>query len=657
MQDWMRKHRRLIMFFILIFIGIPFVFMYGVPAMRSAQEAHQDNVIAQVGGVPLMESEFRRNLEAAASARARANGERPTYQELDADGTVQRVLEQMIDTALVKIQEQERGFSVDESLLAKQMQQWDIFRDENGQFNAQAWNEWIGSVQRWDDIYDEMQAAVARQVFLGTVSAPAKRVLDRKVEKELRSDHTSIQVRYAKVEMPITSTEEEIQAHYEDNPDMYRLPTQHVAEFVAIPLTPDMPDLAWELVERARAGEDFSELAEAYSDQAEPPGGDMGWRSVEAFAAPHVTPLFALEVGEVSDPVLGPTGYHIYRNEEERTNEQTGEFEVRGRQIVLHARLEGEERQARERLGEEISERLRDGDDPETVAAEYGLALMRTNAYDRASTEIENVDPNDIFQFRSQTITNKETPWKPVAARNSIYLSHIVETIEGDVQPLDDVRESVVETIAGERKRTEAYREELAEYADKIKGSIQSLDDITSVFPELEVEIGETESPFTRNDMLFQQQIYVQTSSIFNALEDAGAGDIGGPLAGFFGDQWFFELVERTEPSEEELAELEEEREAITERLTQTAQFELISDYTKDLRERMLASVRYTQDNRAFDRILGRDWDDSVETPAAPEGEAAIEPLAAPDDSDDADAGAEDAAEDADAPSDEAVAE
>ncbi|HOH29314.1 MAG TPA: SurA N-terminal domain-containing protein, partial [Candidatus Hydrogenedentes bacterium] len=59
MQDWMRKHRRLIMFFVLIFICIPFIFMFGMPSGSNPRQAPVDNVVATVGGVPIMESEFR----------------------------------------------------------------------------------------------------------------------------------------------------------------------------------------------------------------------------------------------------------------------------------------------------------------------------------------------------------------------------------------------------------------------------------------------------------------------------------------------------------------------------------------------------------------------------------------------------------------------
>lgn len=616
MQDWMRKHRRLIMFFILIFIGIPFVFMFGMPSPQDrGQQSSQDGAIAQVGGIPLSEAEFRRNLDAAAAMRRGQDGETPSYQQLDEDGTVQRVIENMVDMALFKLQEAQRGFTVNEPLLSNQMQKWEMFQDENGRFNHQAWNEWVGSVTRWSDIYDEMQGAVARQVFLGTVTAPAGRVLEAKIDEELRADHTKLRVKFAKIEPVVVPQDEELLKHYEENPDMYRRPEQHIAEFITLSLAPEMPENALELVERARQGEDFAVLADTYSALSMPEGGEMGWRAEEEFMAAHLRPLFDLLPGEVSDPIAGPTGYFIYKNEEERVNEETGAREIFARQIVLNASLNSTEIEAREQRANELATRIQGGEDPAVVASDAGLELKQSGTFDRTSETIENVDLNDVFQFRSQVVSQKETPWTPIRARNNIYLTHIIETREGDIPEFEEVRDRARENVISDKRRTDEYRAEVEKYTTSIKGQVASLEQINERFPELQVVVGETGEPFTRKDTLFQHQVYVQANLIHDAFKDAAPGTVAGPLSGFFGDAWFFELVEMIQPTSEELAALEDERNEIRERMTQTASYELIADYTKDLRERMLASVPFQQDVAALNRILGRDRTPSQEEP------------------------------------------
>ncbi len=70
--------------------------------------------------------------------------------------------------------------------------------------------------------------------------------------------------------------------------------------------------LAQQLAERARKGEDFAELAKEYSDgPSGPRGGELGtWvkgRMIPEFDAA----MESLKIGEVSDPVETPFGYHV----------------------------------------------------------------------------------------------------------------------------------------------------------------------------------------------------------------------------------------------------------------------------------------------------------------------------------------------------------
>ena len=76
--------------------------------------------------------------------------------------------------------------------------------------------------------------------------------------------------------------------------------------------------LAGELAAKARAGEDFGELAKQYSNgPSAPRGGSLG-----VFPSGRMVPAFSaacamLGVGEVSDPVETQFGYHVIRRDHE----------------------------------------------------------------------------------------------------------------------------------------------------------------------------------------------------------------------------------------------------------------------------------------------------------------------------------------------------
>ncbi len=631
MQDWMRKHRRLIMAFILIFICIPFVFMFGMPSNNSSNRPSlEEGVVATVGGVPIMESEFRHALDSMAGTRRGQNGETPSYQELDKDGSVQRVMENMVDAALVKLQEQQRNFTVDESVLSEQMKKWEMFTDEQGNFNHAAWNEWVGSVSTWDEIYADVNSSLARKIYLDTVMAPGNRVLAKKVDEEIRDNHTKMRVKYVKIEPAITPTEEELRAEYDKNPDRYRLPKKVNAEFIAFSLIPPMPEIAMELVERARKGEDFAALAKEYSTLTSPEGGELGWRTETGPLASQMQALFALKPGEVSEPVASSNGYVIYKNEEERIKEDTQEREVSGRQIVLAAELDATVRAEIEKKADDIAARLQAGENVETIGTELGLEVKQTGFFDRSSEHIENVDDGDVMQFRSQVPAQEDTPWKPLKAKNNIYLARVMETREGDLEPFEDVQEKVKNSVIEERKRTEEYKTIVAGYTDRLQKELTKLEDVNTIFPELNATISETKEPFTLKDSLFQSGLYLQPKDIYDALRDKAAGSVGGPLNGFLGETFFVELIERIDPKEEDLADVEGEREEIEKRIKQTNSYEMLADYTKDLRERMLASVAYEQNTEVMDRILGRNLPETStegetegELPTPAEGEIA----------------------------------
>lgn len=78
---------------------------------------------------------------------------------------------------------------------------------------------------------------------------------------------------------------------------------------------PDAKKLAEELTAKARGGADFSALAQQYSDD---PGskermGSLGKFKRDAMVKPFSDAAFALKVGEVSDPVETPFGFHVIK--------------------------------------------------------------------------------------------------------------------------------------------------------------------------------------------------------------------------------------------------------------------------------------------------------------------------------------------------------
>jgi len=109
----------------------------------------------------------------------------------------------------------------------------------------------------------------------------------------------------------------------------------------------------------AREGADFADLADKNSALKAKNGGEMGgWQRETPSTPDSRKPLFKLKPGEVSDPVPGATGYFIYKVDEEQTAAD-GVREVKGRQILIEAKLPDDEREKIIAKAKELSDKAK----------------------------------------------------------------------------------------------------------------------------------------------------------------------------------------------------------------------------------------------------------------------------------------------------------
>ncbi|MGC2409330.1 MAG: peptidylprolyl isomerase [Methyloceanibacter sp.] len=76
---------------------------------------------------------------------------------------------------------------------------------------------------------------------------------------------------------------------------------------------------AKEVAERLKKGEDFATVAKEKSKDPSAEGGDLGFFSRGQMLKPFEDAAFALEVGQISEPVQTQFGWHIIKVEEKRT--------------------------------------------------------------------------------------------------------------------------------------------------------------------------------------------------------------------------------------------------------------------------------------------------------------------------------------------------
>lgn len=173
-------------------------------------------------------------------------------------------------------------------------------------------------------------------------------------------------------------TEDDVRSMYDRSVREERKQREYHPSWIVLQLVPgasaavieDRKKLAAEIVQRARAGEDFAMLAQAYSDETatRDQGGDLGIRTPQGSAAakagqlPVLAPEFenaamALEPGEVSDPVVVDRGIVILKLQTRRASRYKS-YEAHKDEMVQRLQTEILEKAKRKWL-EELNRRTR----------------------------------------------------------------------------------------------------------------------------------------------------------------------------------------------------------------------------------------------------------------------------------------------------------
>ncbi|HOV33687.1 MAG TPA: SurA N-terminal domain-containing protein [Candidatus Hydrogenedens sp.] len=591
-QELMRKHRRAILIFVVIVIAVPFVLFFGMPGRNSPTVQIKDNPVATVSKLPVLESEFRRNLNAL--IQQRSTPDKPvTIEELEKSGETDRLLQQMIDSNLITLEEQKRGFQVDRNLLVEQMQKWQQFRTEDGKFDREAWNAWVDANKgkiNWNEIYNELQNSISRQVFINTLLAPA-RFDSTAIEKRVKNNFTRIHIKYAKISPPVEIKDEELSKYFEEHKEVYRNPDTLVIEAVKLSLQPPVPDKVKEAYEKAMQGEDFATLADTYSDQKTKNGGDIGWQTPRENEPPHRQVLFSLKVGEISAPIYTFGAFYIFKLEEERTNAETNAREVHARQIMVRASLSNEEKKQKENEANEIVKRANEEKTLEKVAQEKGLSITKIGPFNKDSKAVEGITQFDLYPLCNAFMTpEKDSEYQVITARDNIYVAKVFERTKGEIPSLEQVRERVVGDYTTMVKKQEDYKKKVDEIVNKIKAEAKTIDDLPKILPDLQIEVKETSQAFTAKDYLFQEGLMISPEDIFNELEGKDVGALAGPIKDFNNEYYFVQLLERTLPTEEDKPKMEEEKKKMLDMEIRMAQNEILNDYLLYLRENAMKS-------------------------------------------------------------------
>ena len=132
----------------------------------------------------------------------------------------------------------------------------------------------------------------------------------------------------------------------------------------------DLTSKAQGVFERAKKGEDFSQLAISYSDSGTAlEGGALGWRKAGQLPSFVSDVIPTLKAGDVTEPIRTPSGLHLFKVLEIRgATQQALVSQVHARHILMTTNEVEDDETVRQKLVK-IRERIEKGESFETIAS------------------------------------------------------------------------------------------------------------------------------------------------------------------------------------------------------------------------------------------------------------------------------------------------
>lgn len=324
-----------------------------------------------------------------------------------------------------------------------------------------------------DGAIDQAEQAVARQNGLEVAQLRSRMVASgvapSQFREDLRSQLLLQRLRERELQQRVRVTEADIDQFLREQQADTRPAELTLAQvLVAVPenATPEqlqqLQAKAAEVLRRARAGEDFAQLARQLSDAPEArAGGVLGQRTADRWPELFVDAVRGLPAGGIANVVRSGAGFHVLKLVERRDAGAAVVTQSRARHILLRPGPRLTEQQARERLADYRRRVV-------TGQAEFA-ALAREFSQDGSASAGGDLGWAAPGQFvpEFEEVLNQMRPGDisaPVVSRFGVHLIQLLERRQATLS----VREQreVARNVLREKKLDEAY----AQWAQEVRG-------------------------------------------------------------------------------------------------------------------------------------------------------------------------------------------
>lgn len=315
--------------------------------------------------------------------------------------------------------------------------------------------------------------------------------------------------------------EDQVKEYYEDNLDSYKEKKQVKARHILFRVAEDAPkeeeervkQKALSVLQEARAGANFAELAEKHTEDpsGKGNGGDLGYFSSGQMVKSFEDAAFQLKKGEISDLVRTSFGYHILKVEDIREAKTKTLEEVRGQISSMLMKTAATDMAHEKALS--FVDRMPYQTDLSAYAAENKV-LVKETAFFSMRDPIPEIG-NDEKLRQTLFSLDKEEVSDFLESGGKFYVFQVKDKKPSALPALEEVRDKVKEDF------TKTLADQMAKAAaEEYLKTLQAGKDWTALAKEKGLEIKTTEF-ISRQDTLPQIGYFQElTEAAFSLSQD-----------------------------------------------------------------------------------------------------------------------------------------
>lgn len=519
------KKSSLLIKIILVVITIGFSF-WGI---ESYLFTRVDSSVATVNGAEITQDQYRQRFDENRQRMMQMMSGQLDASFFERPEMKKQVLDQLINEHLLIDANKDLGITITDDRIKREILAIPAFQ-KDGKFDSDTYKMLLQAQNMSPRAFDDRvrQDLAVRELPQQVGSSVL--ITDAQLDNYLRLKDQRRDFRYVKLDKPAPDTapvsDDEIQAYYKEHTAEFTTPERVALEYleldgskVEVNATPDdavlkdryekeksrfvsaeqrlashilikvpgkgSPDdqkqalaKAEGIAKDAKAGKDFAALAKQDSDDlgSKNQGGDLGWLDKGQTDEAFETALFAMNKGDISDPVLTADGYSVIDLRDIRPG-KTRSFEEVKVDLAKEYATSEKERAYTDKAGRLTDLTYQDASSLDSAAKELNLTVQKTELFARNGAAGIAANPNVVKAAFSDTVLVQNNNSDPIElGPNHIVVVRIAEHKPATPMPLDSVKELVRARVEAERASKQAK-----ERADKLfadLGNGETLDKI-----------------------------------------------------------------------------------------------------------------------------------------------------------------------------------